>query len=334
MAALRWGICSAGKISHDFVIGLKVLPESSHTVVAVAARSLDSAQSFATTHCIPRAYGTYQELANDPQVDVVYIGTIHPTHAACTKLMMDAGKPVVCEKPLTMNAKDTKELIQLAKDKNLFFLEGVWMRFFPVMVELRRLLSEDAIGTVRYVNVTFGFRMVSEVKRLTQPDLGGGATLDIGVYVVNFATMIFNGEKPIKIHAEGVLSEEGVDLIGAVTLTYTGGRIAQLTFSIVTDLPCEALVSGTKGDITVPKRFWCPTMLKTSEGTKEYPLPEPYMPTVFANSQGFCYEAEEVRQCLQEGKKESSIQSLNDTVVVAEIMDEIMKQIGVVYFNK
>ena len=125
--ALRLGIYSGGMISHDFVIGFKTLPETSHKVVAVAARSLDSAQSFAATHSIPRSYGSYDELAADPEVDVVYIGTIHPTHLSSAKKMLEAGKPVLCEKPLTMNAEETRAMIALAKEKILFLMEAVWM---------------------------------------------------------------------------------------------------------------------------------------------------------------------------------------------------------------
>ena len=330
MATLRWGICSAGKISHDFIVALKTLPESSHQIVAVAARSLESATRLATTHNIPKSYGSYEELAADPNIDVIYIGTIHPTHLSTACKMLEAGKPVLCEKPLTMNATETKQLIELAKSKNLFLMEGVWTRFFPAMVELRRLLSIGDIGDVQYVNVSFGFRVPSDASnhRLVRPDLGASAILDIGVYVINFASMVFNGEKPEKIHAKGILSPQGIDNLVAMTFTYPGNRIAQLTVSVVSELPCEALICGTKGEIKVPKRFWCPTQLETSEGIKEYPLPKPYMPTNFTNSEGFCYEAEEIRRCLGEGKKESDIMSLKETQLIAEIMDEVLKQVG------
>ena len=128
MAAIRWGICSAGKVSHDFLVGLKTLPETSHQVLAVAARSLDSAQSFASKHSIPRAYGSYEELAKDQELDVIYIGTINPSHISCVKLMIEAGKSVLCEKPFTMNAAETKELIGLAREKNVFLMEAMWTR--------------------------------------------------------------------------------------------------------------------------------------------------------------------------------------------------------------
>ena len=212
-------------------------------------------------------------------------------------------------------------------------MTSVCRRFFPAMFELRRLIASGSIGDVNYVNVSFGFRMRPESKRLIDPKLGGGATLDIGVYAINFTSMVFGGDKPEKIHAEGTLSDEGTDNLAAVTITYPGGRIAQLSISIKADLPCEAFVYGTKGQLKVPKRFWCPTQLETPEGTKEFPLPKPYQPTNFANSEGMCYEAEEIRRCLQEGKKESDIMPLNETQLVADIMDDIMKQLGVIYFK-
>ena len=160
--ALRWGICSAGKISNKFITGIKTLPESSHQIVAVAARSLESATRLATTHNIPKSYGSYEELAADPNIDVIYIGTIHQTHLSTACKMLEAGKAVLCEKPLTMNATETKQLIELAKSKNVFLMEGVWMRFFPAMVELRRLLAAKSIGDVNLVTVDFGFRLPSE----------------------------------------------------------------------------------------------------------------------------------------------------------------------------
>ena len=128
MAAIRWGICSAGKVSHDFLVGLKTLPEISHQVLAVAARSLDSAQSFASKHSIPRAYGSYEELAKDQELDVIYIGIINPSHFSCARMMIEAGKSVLCEKPFTMNAAEAKELIGLAREKNVFLMEAMWTR--------------------------------------------------------------------------------------------------------------------------------------------------------------------------------------------------------------
>lgn len=329
--ALRWGICSAGKISHDFVVGLKTLPAANHIVKAVAARSLESAQAFARKHAIESSYGSYEELARDKEVDVVYIGTIHPAHLACAKLMIEAGKPVLCEKPLTMNARDTSSLVQLAREKKIFLMEAVWTRFFPVMVELRRIIASQEIGEVRYVNITFSFRPDKSIPRLEEPELGGGAVLDVGVYVINVASMIFGGEKPIEVHARGELTPKGVDQLVAMTLVYSGGRVAQLTCGTAYNLPCQAVICGRKGEVTIPKPFWCPTELVTPTGTKVFPLPTPYQPTNFAKSEGMCYQAEAVRHCLAQGMTECDVMSLDNTQLVADIMDEVMKQVGVVY---
>ena len=327
--ALKWGICSAGKISNKFITGVKTHPESSHKIVAVAARSLESATKLANTHSISKAYGSYDELATDPDIDVVYIGTIHPAHLSAASKMLEAGKPVLCEKPLTMNAAETKTLIELARSKNLFLMEGVWMRYFPAMVELRRLLAEGSVGDVDFVKVEFGFRLPDNhnLVRFEDPELGASCVLEIGSYTINLASMVFGGIRPEKICAQGILDKKGIDRLVTMTLVYPGNRIAQLTCSFITDLSLEAIVSGTKGQLKVPKRFWCPTKLETPEGVKDFPLPKPYMENNFRNCEGFSYEAEEVRQCLLNGKKESSVMPLEETLLIAEVMDEVMRQI-------
>ena len=157
--------------------------------------------------------------------------------------------------------------------------------------------------------------------------------LDVGVYAISFTSMVMGGEKPKSIHAWGQLTEEGTDELAAITLIYKGGCIAQFTCGTAYDLPCEAVVCGSKGEIKIPKPFWCPTVLETPSGCKEYPLPKPALPVNFPNGQGMFYEAEEVRRCLQEERKESSVVPFTDSLLVAEIAEEVMKQIGVVYFR-
>ncbi|KAK1891750.1 Trans-12-dihydrobenzene-12-diol dehydrogenase [Dissostichus eleginoides] len=179
--ATRWGICSSGRISHDFTVALKTLPPEDHQVVAVAARELEDAQEFATKHSISRVYGSYEELARDPDIDVVYIGVIHPYHLSTCLLFTNAKKNVLCEKPLAMNTKKMKEILSSAKRNDVFLMEAVWTRFFPASVEIRRLVDQGEVGEVKMVRSEFGVP-IPHVPRSGQKELGGGAILDIGIY--------------------------------------------------------------------------------------------------------------------------------------------------------
>ncbi|KAF3686835.1 Trans-1,2-dihydrobenzene-1,2-diol dehydrogenase [Channa argus] len=267
--ATRWGICSAGRISHDFTVALKSLPAEDHQVVAVAARKLDDAQEFAKKHSISRAYGSYEELARDPDIDVVYVGVIHPYHLSTCLLFTNAKKNVLCEKPLAMNAKEVQEILASAKRNNVFLMEAVWTRFFPSSVEIRGLLAQGKVGEVKMVRSEFGAPL-KHIARSVQKELGGGAVLDLGIYCLQFIAM-------------------------------------------------------------VPSNMWCPTSLVVNGKETQYPLPEPYLPLNFLNSTGMRYEAEEVRQCLLKGLKESAVMSHSDSLLLAEMEDEIRRQVGVVY---
>ncbi|XP_051727042.1 trans-1,2-dihydrobenzene-1,2-diol dehydrogenase-like [Ctenopharyngodon idella] len=328
--AIRWGICSAGKISHDFTVALKTLPPEQHQVVAVAARDLKRAQEFAQKHSISRAYGSYEELAKDPEIDVVYVGTIHPHHLSVGSLFMNAKKNILCEKPLAMNLKEVQELIATAKKNDVFLMEAVWTRFFPASVEISRLLSQKEVGEVKVVRADFGVPLI-HVVRAVQKDLGGGALLDIGIYCLQFVLMVFNGEKPECVQATGFCLDTGVDEAMIVTLKFSGHRIAVCTCTIAAELPNEAIIVGTKGTIKIPAHMWCPTSLIVNGVETQYPVPEPGLPLNFINSTGMRYEAEEVRRCLLKGLKESSRMSHADSALLAEIMDEARRQVGVVY---
>ncbi|XP_068429499.1 trans-1,2-dihydrobenzene-1,2-diol dehydrogenase [Clinocottus analis] len=328
--ATKWGICSAGKISHDFTVALKTLPAGEHQVVAVAARQLEHAEEFAKKHNISRAYGSYEELARDPDIDVVYIGVINPYHLSTCQLFMNAKKNVLCEKPLAMNSKEVKEILTSAKRNEVFFMEAVWTRFFPASVEIKRLLAQGEVGEVKMVRSEFGAPL-KDVPRSVQKELGGGAMLDIGVYCLQFICMVYNGEKPECIQATGVLHETGVDETVVVTLKFSRNRLAVFTCSSGIQLPNDAIIVGTKGSITIPTHMWCPTSLVVNGKETQYPVPEPHLPLNFLNSTGMRYEAEEVRQCLLKGLKESAVVSHADSLLLAEVEDEIRRQVGVVY---
>ncbi|XP_062860523.1 trans-1,2-dihydrobenzene-1,2-diol dehydrogenase [Trichomycterus rosablanca] len=329
---IRWAICSAGKISHDFTVALKSLPADQHQVVAVAARNLKRAEEFAQKHSIPRVYGSYEELVKDPEIDVVYVGTIHPHHLSVSLLFLNAKKNVLCEKPLAMNLREVQELVAAAKMNNVFLMEAVWTRFFPASLEISRLLAEEAVGEVKLVRAEFGVAIM-KIRRSVEKELGGGALLDIGIYCLQFALMVFNGEKPECIQATGVCLDNGADESMVITLKFSQGRIAVCTCTIALDLPNEAVIFGTKGTIRVPTHMWCPTSLIVNGKETDYPVPEPYLPTNFINSTGMRYEAEEVRRCLLQGLKESPCMSHVDSALLAEIMDECRRQVGVKYIQ-
>lgn len=244
--------------------------------------------------------------------------------------MLNHGKHVLCEKPLTMNLKQTTELINLAKQKKLFLMEAVWSRCFPIYERLRKEIENKTIGDVHQVIVSFGFELI-DVPRMNLKSLGAGTVLDLGVYTIQFANWVFNNEMPEKVQATGCLSQEEIDVSVSASFIYKGNRTATLvTHSLVT-LPNEAYVIGTKGMIKVPN-FWCPTCMILPDGNKiESPLPQTEGKFNFINSTGLNYEAKEARECILKGKLESPKISHADSLLLAKLEDEIRRQVGVSY---
>jgi len=326
--ATRWGIASTGKISQDFVAVLNILPKDEHKVVAVGARKLESAQDFAKKYDIPKAYGSYEELSDDSDVDVVYVGSVNKTHFSISKMMMEKGKAVLCEKPLCMDVQETKQLIEAAQSAKVFLMEGIWSRCFPVYRRLSEELKSGTIGDIWQVLVSFGVP-IHNVDRIKSKELGGGSVLDLGVYCVQLCQLVFGGEKPVSIQASGFLNSDGVDDAVSATLKYSENRIATINTHTRVQLPCEAFVVGTKGIIKIPFPFWCPDVIEINKEPQHYPLPE--MNLNHIHSSGFSYEAGEVRKCLKEGLLESPLIPHEQTIVIAEIMESLRKQVGVVY---
>ncbi|XP_042900272.1 trans-1,2-dihydrobenzene-1,2-diol dehydrogenase-like [Parasteatoda tepidariorum] len=328
----NWGIVSASEITHDFVTAVQSIPEGGHNFVAVAARNLSAAEEFATNHHISKAYGSYEELANDSEIEIVYIGTITAHHYNVGKLMLEKGKHVLMEKPMTMNAKQTKALIGIAKREKRFLMEAIWSRFFPANKCLMELIKDEDIGDVVHVNVNMGLPFF-ERNRLMKKDMGRGTILDIGVYALNAVTTIYDGEKPSKIAAVGHLNEDGVDIAMNSSLLYSKNRTANVTTNAITQFPCDLVVIGTEGIIRVPNPFWCPTVVQTETETYEFPLPNTIRPCIYINSSGLRFEATHVRECIQKGMLESPVMTHKDSEILAEIMDEIRHQLGY-YFEE
>jgi len=325
----RWGIASAGRISHDFtnaIVG--VLPD--HKVVAVAARKLEDAEKFAGKHGIAKAYGDYSGLATDPDIDVVYVGSIHPRHLALARIYLEAGKNVLCEKPLCMNLKETVELVELARRKKVFLMEAIWSRCIPSYQALRQELAAGTVGDVKQVICTFG--AVIDVARLHKKELGGGSILDLGVYTVQLAQLVYGGEEPT-VKASGHLGQEGCDESASISLTYSKGRTATLVTHSRVNLPNQAIIIGTKGTLSLSAPMWTATELVLPDGEKKtFPLPSGAKHDFnFLNSANFAHEAEHVGQCIAAGKTESNLLSLDETLTIAKIMEQARKQIGVLY---
>lgn len=327
MAPLRWGIASAGKISNDFASALSTWPKEQHLIVAVSARKLGDAQKFAKLHGIAKSYEGYEALAQDPDVDAVYIGAINPTHYEIGTMMLDHGKHVLCEKPLCMNEGQTKRLLAHAKEKKLFMMEAIWSRFFPTYIQLRNRIDTGELGEIQEVNVEFGFYL-SDVDRLRMKALGGGTVLDLGVYTIQACLWAFRAA-PTKIIAKGQLNEEGVDMAMEAELHFPNGGVAKMKTSGLNKLSNKAVVRGTKGTITLHD-FWCPISMTDIDGSlKEFPLPKAKHSFNFPNSCGLRYEAEEARKCINAGLLECETVTHNESILISHIQDEIRKQIGV-----
>jgi len=264
---------------------------------------------------------------------VIYVGAVNPAHISLVKLSLENGKHVLCEKPLGINVRETQEMIDLAKQKKLFLMEAVWSRFFPAYAKLKEEIEKGTIGDVKQVLVTFGCK-IADKDRLKFKELGGGSMLDIGIYCVQFASLIMGGEKPLKIIGGGHMNSEGVDESTSTTLVYSGGRTATLVTHTRVLLPNEALAVGTKGTLKLESSFWCPTTLVTPSEKLEFPLPKTTpegLPFNFGNSVGLSFQCHEVRRCIKAGLIESPMVSHNETLLFAEIMESVRKQIGVVY---
>ena len=320
---IRWGIIGTGHIAKKFAEGLLSLPEAE--LVAVGSRTQASADDFAAWYGIPHRHANYASLANDPTVDVVYVSTPHPFHTENSLLCLEAGKAVLCEKPFAINAAEAAQVIKLARAKKLFLMEAMWTRFLPVMVEVRELLAEEAIGDARMLIADFGFRAEWDPKgRLLNPELGGGALLDVGIYTLSLASAVFG--TPARVTGLAHLGATGVDEQAGIVLGYGQGQLAVLSVAVRTNSPQGALLLGTEGSIRIHPPWWKPTTLTLSKSGQEDEVVElPY------TSNGYNYEAAEVMACLRAGKLESDIMPLNETLSIMKTMDQIRAQWGLKY---
>jgi len=336
----RIGFLGCSNIAQDFATAMSYLP---HEVkgVACAARSLDAAKTFASKFNVDRAYGSYEELVKDPEVDVIYVSVLHPWHYPTALLCLKNGKSILLEKPLTMNAPQLEHLIEVARENNAFFMEGMWTRYFPYVIKLRELLRSGVIGDVKLFQANFCLSPAPDVARVNDPKLGGGALLDIGIYTMAFSQMVFNGDYPEKVTAQANMNSQGADEMTLIVLDHGEGRKSVQTLSMMSPAENHAIISGTKGYIKVEAPFNCSTgfvVVTENDGKKEskvydYPLPEIKSGTsfIFPNGVGMVHEVSYLHKLIQEKKKESDKQSLKESLDIMKILDQVRKEIGLVY---
>jgi predicted dehydrogenase len=324
MDKIRWGILGTGGIAGKFAEALTLLPDAQ--ITAVGSRSQASADAFGQRWSIPHRHKAYAALAEDKDVDVIYVSTPHPFHHENTMTCLRAGKPVLCEKPFAMNAKEAAEMVAFARERRLFLMEGMWTRYFPAIKKVRSLIAEGVLGEVRLAQVDFSFMpKFDPAHRLFDPALGGGALLDLGIYPISLAYMVF-GESPSGIASHAWMGTTGVDEQSAVILSYPGGRQAVLSFGFRFDSAHEAFIFGDAGRIRIQRDFWHPdaiTWTKADEQEEIFHLP--------ATGNGFPHEAQEVADCLRAGQLESAGIPLDETILIMRTLDDIRAQWGLRY---
>lgn len=316
---IRWGILATGKIAATFATDLALVDGAE--LAAVGSRSVESAQEFANAHSGgARAYGSYAELAADPDVDVIYVATPHGRHLEDVMTCFEAGKAVLCEKALTLNAEDTNTLIEEARHRGLFFAEAMWMRCNPNIRKIQEMVAAGSCGAVGQVRAELGFVGKPDSARLWDPALGASALLDVGIYPLTFANLILG--EPTHIAAAGILSERGIDLGGGATLTYTSGAVASIAWTQTAWSDNRAAVSGDGGRIEIPARFHESTGFSYAHNWDLDEFAEPVL------GRGYVHEILEVNDCLRAGQTESALLPLDGTLEIMKQIDEIRRQIG------
>jgi predicted dehydrogenase len=321
---IRWGIITAGGIAD--IVSNDINLTAGNVVTAVAARHADRAARFAAKHRAARSYGDYQELVNDADVDVVYVASTHPHHRAQALMAIAAGKAVLIEKPVCLNAADTREVFAAAKAAAVFSMEAMWMRLNPLIRQAQQLIADGTIGDVVGVRMEFGLgRPFDPKNRLYELANGGGALLDLGVYPVTFAYLFLGA--PDEVRTVGTLSPTGSDETVAMQWLYGGVPRAQLFTSASVSAPNAAAIYGTTGWITVLPVAYRPSGLVVHNHEGEYTVPDP----LAGNGNGYQPEIEEVERCLRAGLIESPLVTHADTVAILELLDAARAVVGVVY---
>lgn len=323
----KWGILGPGTIANSFVQGLKVLDHAEVAAVGAYPAELESGKLFAQKYEIPTCYESYEALIDDKNIDIIYISALNPAHKKYSMMALESGKNVLCEKPLAINAKDAKDIVDCAKTNNRFLMEGMWTKFLPVTVSVREWISTGLIGEVRQFKSDFCFRCDwNPNNRLLSLELGGGALMDVGIYNIAYANMVYNS-LPKKITHDAYIGPTGIDEQSCAILQYKNGELATILQAVRTPSPSpelgDAWIIGTEGHIYLPG-FWhgkSATVRLNGKDPITYDFP--------FEASGYNCEAEEVMRCIREGRLQSDIHTHESSLSTLNIMDGIRQDWGI-----
>ena len=324
---LKWGIIGVGNIANKMADALKLTPNNQ--LYAVASKTPSKARVFADKYGVENVY-SYQEIVNSREIDIIYVATTHNFHFDNAKLALNHGKHVLIEKAFTVNANEARELVRIAQEKSLFLMEAIWTRFLPSVKLLKEKIRNHEIGDVKQINIAYGgFVGPDYEKRLRDPALAGGVTLDMGIYAISFACYLL-GELPTDIKSMTRFGDMGADEISNYMFRFPSKCLTNICTSYNLKMTNEAIIYGTKGFITFPKfsvgdRF---TIFK-HEGTND--IKDTIDVLEKNHDNGFIYQVEEVARCIQQGKLESNIIPLNETIGIMEVMDKMREEWGFIY---
>ena len=320
---LRWGILGTGWISSQFTSDLLL---TGHSVTAVGSRSQESAEEFAGKFGIAHAHASYEDLVADPDVDLIYVGTPHPFHAANAMLALNAGKHVLVEKPFSLNQAEAQAVVDLATAKGLVVLEAMWTRWMPHMIRIRELIASGALGQLRSLLADHNQKLPTDPEhRLQNPALGGGALLDLGIYPVSFAWDLFGA--PSTVYALSSPTATGVDGNDAIVFGYPGGEKAVINTVLDAVGPNTAVIVGTEARIEIAPVWYTPT-------TFELIAPDDTVLERFAGTvegRGMQFQADELERLVASGQLAGTVLAPAETVAIMGTLDEIRRQIGLRY---
>lgn len=319
---INWGIIGTGFIAQVFTEEFEYIEQGK--ITAIASRSREKAEEFAVKNNIEMSYSSYEELAEDEEIDVVYIATPHNLHFENTLLCLNHDKHVLCEKPIAVNKKQTQEMFELANEKNLFLMEAMWTYFLPPILKVKEWIEEGKIGDIRLLTARLGINPVEEDnKRLFDPNLAGGALLDTGIYPVALSNYLLEG-KPKDINASSYIGETDIDEHSALLLKYPEDTIAQLTCSIQADILTEATIYGTRGQIYIPDFLRAKRAVLVTGDNKENVEDD-------RESKGYTYEIEAVNKDILNNNIENNIATKQITLNNIRILDKAREIIGLKY---